>query len=166
MAFNAAHFSALVRETLQAIGLYSDAALELLLGTCAVESDFGTHLYQYGGGPDGSGGLGEGVFSVEPATEADIWRHHLSYRPARKNLVKEITGVRKPSPWSLRYQLDYQIIICRLKYRMIPHPLPPSGDLDAQAGYWDRFYNANPEKGTVSDYKQKVIKYGVSCRDL
>lgn len=159
VSFNVTHFSSLVTEVLTRLELYSLPAHELLLGTCAVESDFGTNLYQFGGGPGSSGKLGEGVFSIEPETELSIWADHLFYKPDRLQLVKEITGVEGPSTWALRYRVDYGIIMARLKYIMIPYPLPPAGKLGYQADYWDRFYNCNPDYGTPLEYIKKYQKY-------
>lgn len=41
----------LITETLTELGLYSDDARDLLLGTCAQESAFGKYRKQLGGGP-------------------------------------------------------------------------------------------------------------------
>ncbi len=153
MAFNANQFRELISTVITGIALYSPAAEELLLGTAAVESDFGTNLMQLGGGP------GTGVFSIEPNTEHDIWINHLRYRPERTALVAGISGVTGPDPWALRVNLAYQIVIARLKYRMISEPLPLFDDLQAQARYWDDHYNANPVKGFPAEYVAKYRRY-------
>ena len=132
---------------------YSANAEELLLGTMAVESNFGYHLWQIPNGP------GSGYFSIEPATEASIWNHYLKYRPELAERVTSITGISGPTPKALIRRLDYQIIMARLKYRTCPGKIPSS--LLERARYWDTYYNGNPYYGTVEDYVGKYNKY---CR--
>ena len=66
--------------TLQFIGLYSESAVNLLLGTAAQESHMGTYLTQIKG-PALS------IYQIEPKTHADIWKNYLSYRLDLKGKV-------------------------------------------------------------------------------
>jgi hypothetical protein len=64
-----------VRPTLRRLGLWSKSAENLLMGTAAQESHLGTYLHQVGGGP------AKGIFQMEPATERDLIKNYIRYRP-------------------------------------------------------------------------------------
>ncbi|MHC5804382.1 hypothetical protein ACYTX7_09245, partial [Streptococcus pyogenes] len=60
--------------TLKTIGLYSEAADQLILGTIFQESR-AKYLKQLGNGP------ALGVIQMEPNTYNDIWDNYLKYKP-------------------------------------------------------------------------------------
>ena len=63
-----------VRPALQEIGLWSQVAENLVLGTAVTESRL-KYLKQLGKGP------ALGIFQMEPFTHNDIWRTHLWGKP-------------------------------------------------------------------------------------
>lgn len=82
MGISAIHLKKYVIEpTLDSIGLLSDSAVNLLLGTCAQESLMGKHLHQTGGGP------AQGIYQMEPETHEDIWENYLYYREELAELI-------------------------------------------------------------------------------
>ena len=124
----------LITEVLQQLGLYSHAALWQLLGTAAVESDLGRELYQYRHGP------GRGLFSIEPATET--WLCKYTYRhPYFRKVLKSFTPVVPGGELALTWNFAYQVVLARLRYWVVPEPLP--SDLRGYAKYWDNHYNCN-----------------------
>ena len=80
--FNKDQFQDLNNRVLSSIGLYSVEAVYLLLGTCAVESNFGTYLKQ-------KNGPALGVFQIEPSTLIDIWENYLYYNLSYLRLCGE-----------------------------------------------------------------------------
>ena len=50
--------------------------------------------------------------------------------------------------WDLRLA----ILMARLRYRVVPDPLPPSDDVHALAEYWKRWYNTRLGAGKVEDF--------------
>lgn len=124
------------------VGAYSDAALELLLGVCAVESSFGKYRRQLGNGP------ARGIFQMEPATF--YW-------------LLNIYGKRFPwLIWHCDALIDDDVLasaLCRLRFRIVKSPLPDADDLWAQAEYWKKWYNTYKGKGTVQGYIQAYRKY-------
>lgn len=152
---HAPHLREMIREVLieTDYALYSEDAVELLMGTAAVETDFGFYLKQIPDGP------GQGIFSIEPDTEDSIWNHHLKYRKPRASAVARVTGIAEPTPSALFRRFDYQIIMARLKYRTCPGALPDAGDIYDMAKYWNKFYNANPNFGTESEFVEKYCRY-------
>jgi hypothetical protein len=152
MSFDPDQFRALITRVLQALQLHSPDAVELLMGTAAQESHLGRYLRQIRG-------PASGVFQMEPATEKDIWRNYLAYRPARADLAWKVTGVNAPTPLHLQGNLIYQITMARLHYRRIPAPLPPRQNLSAMAHYWNTHYNRNPEKGHPHEFTENYRIY-------
>lgn len=124
------------------LGMASQAAMELMLGNCAVESNMGQYRKQLGGGP------ARGIFQMEPSTY--YW-------------LLNIYAPRFPWLWHHCDALIYDDILaaamCRLRYRIVEAPLPPAGDLWAQAKYWKKWYNTEKGAGTVQKYIQKYREY-------
>jgi hypothetical protein len=46
--------------------------------------------------------------------------------------------------------------MCRVHYRRVREPLPPAGDVEAQAGYWKAHYNIDAGAGTVARFIEDV----------
>ena len=142
----------LIIEVLQALGLYSEAAVALLLGTAAQESACGRYLYQLADGP------ARGIYQMEPATEGDIWTNYLRYRPRLSARIANLTGHSGPGPW-LAWDLAYQTAMTRVHYLRVPAWLPDPQDLEAQAIYWKLFYNTPSGKGRPAEYIKNFRKY-------
>jgi hypothetical protein len=150
VAFNKEQFRELIEEVLREADLYSASAVELLMLTCATESNFGTYIKQVRG-------PALGVFQMEPNTEKDIWKHYLEYRDATEATVKRYDTVAEDD---LAWNLGYMIIMARVHYLRVKEPLPPADDLNALAYYWKKYYNTFRGKGTV---KKAVNKYKEFC---
>lgn len=147
MAFDCQQFRKVIADTLQIYPeLYSASAVNLLLGTAAVESAFGTYLRQLGG-------PALGVFQMEPATFLDI---------------QERRGYKYPlilnhKPIKLVTDLELAIIMARLKYRDDPAPLPDAGDVQGFALYWKFAYNSIIGSGTAKKFIQSYNRYVGGC---
>lgn len=120
----------------------------LLLETCAVESDFGKYDKQLDGGP------ARGIFQMEPNTAWDIIDNYVDYRP---NLYK-ITD-----PWldkglmdELLLNAEFSIIMTRIHYLRV-NVVVPSTRLE-RAHYWVKYYNCGG-KGTIEKYMEKTNRY-------
>ena len=140
-----------VRPVLHRLGLYSDAAENLLVGTAAQESLLGRYLVQVGGGP------ALGVFQMEPATHRDIWENFLAYRPELVGRIKQLLPPAAAEGWraaegELVTNLAYAAAMCRVHYLRRPEPLPKADDLVGLAAYWKRFYNTEAGAGTVDEF--------------
>ena len=148
MAFNKEQFRELIEDVLREADLYSPSAVELLMLTCAVESNFGTYIKQIKG-------PALGVFQMEPTTHSDIWVNYLNHKAKYRNAF-EGYGLKK-----LKEDLRYAILMARIHYLRYPTPLPEADDIEGLAEYWKRFYNTRLGKGTVKKAIQKYKEYCV-----
>jgi hypothetical protein len=131
---------------LTSIGLHSDAASELLLGTALVESLL-VYRKQLNNGP------ARGLFQMEMATHDDIYENYLKYRSTLRGKVKNL----KSSPDAdgedeLVSNDAYAAAMARVLYRRAPKPLPPAGDVEKMAAYWKQYYNTPLGAGTPDKY--------------
>jgi len=154
MSINKKQFEELIKSTLEefASKMNTEAAVNLLLGTAAKESNFGTYLRQVRG-------PALGFFQMEPATEAGIWRNYIVNMGKMGERILLITGVSGPDLPALRANIAYQIIMARLHYRRIPAPLPAADDVCGLGKYWKKYYNTYKGRGTAKQFVKKYKKY-------
>ena len=157
MAFNKDQFRELISDVLKDAGLFSHAAVELLMLTCAVESNFGTYLKQVRG-------PARGVFQMEPTTEKDIWQNYLAYKDRTVSAVERYDT---SDEHDLYWNLGYQIILARVHYLRVSqplpniHPNPTKQDVVALARYWKEHYNTVLGAGTIDKAIDKYYQYCV-----
>lgn len=141
----------IIRPTLQKLNLWSQSAENLLLGTCAQESQMGSYVAQVNG-------PALGIYQIEPNTYQDVLNNFLRYKPALNNTVASLaeTSIR-----SLMVNLDYATAITRIIYLRAPEPLPDADDLNGLAHYYKEHYNTPLGAATVdqfiANYKRYVI---------
>jgi hypothetical protein len=132
-----------VRPALRYIGLYSQAAENLVVGTALTESA-GRFIRQVGGGP------ALGLWQMEPATHQDIWDNWLRYHD---DVAEKVRGLqtRRADDFheELIGNLFYGAAMCRVFYRRLPDPLPSPEDYTGMAELWKRRYNTYLGAGTV-----------------
>lgn len=144
---------AIINDVLIRLGMHSEVAVELLMGTCAVESNFGMYDKQVNG-------PALGVFQIEPFTMNDIWYNYIRYREGLRIILDSEFGMVGPDKSKLRYDIEYGIVMARLKYRRSPHALPKSpSDILGLARVWKRDYNTYEGKGKESEFIDKYKKY-------
>ena len=144
MSLNVRQFRDLIERILREVDprWLSEDAVELLLGTAAVESGFGTHLRQVGGGP------ALGAFQIEKVTFNDLRERYGHDYILEHHWHGECE-------WNLRVS----IIFARLKYWSIPKRLPPADSVEAMADYWKTWYNTPAGAGTVEKFIEKYHQY-------
>jgi len=139
--------------TLKAVALYSESAVNLLLGTAIQESSL-TYLKQKGGGP------ALGLFQIEPATLDDIYFRYLR-REDKKELLGRIQqfSTAEDVLEQVIGNLPFAVAIARVRYLMVPEALPACDDLQALAEYWKKFYNTSRGAGTVQGFIENYKFY-------
>lgn len=159
--YQAAALRDLINKTLTPLGLWSPAAEELLMATCAQESHLGVYRQQIHG-------PALGIFQMEPATHDDIWNNYLAYHTKLGTAISNLGGVaqigvlRRPDAGVLVNNDPYAIAMCRVHYLRVPGVLPASDDLAGLWGYYKQWYNTPKGAATqlefVSNYRRYVVE--------
>lgn len=145
----------LIQQTLQPLGLYSLDAEELLLATCANESNFGEYRTQ------GRGGPARGIFQMEGEDFNDIWTNFLHYHGTLAFQVKNYNGGQQGTADDLITNDQYSICMARVHYERKPGALPPANDIEQIWTYYKHYYNTPQGAAThdvfVAKYKKFVL---------
>ena len=141
----------LVTDTLKSLNLYSDEAVELMLGTAAQESAYGKYRRQLGNGP------ARGIFQMEPRTFLDIVINFLANKPDLKARIMKLANVDKLDPADLETNDVLATCMCRVHYFRVKEPIPI--DLQGWATYWKKHYNTVKGKGTDIEFMSNYKKY-------
>lgn len=131
--------------------LATDPAIELLMGTWAVESSGGKWLVQLGGGPARS------AWQIEKPTFEDVITRSW---PVFKEVISYTAGVVHISPLDFpKIERNHKLAIqiARLKYFLSPLPIPDS--MIGQSQMWKKVYNTHLGAGTVEKYISAYQKY-------
>lgn len=127
---------------------YSDDAVELLMFTCAVESNGGTYVKQ-------EKGPALGIYQMEPKTYNDLWANYIRHRSDISLILgTQFNAYRMPDENRLIYDLEFSTIMARLFYLRISDSLPNAKDENAIYTYYKKYWNT--EKGAST--QQKSIK--------
>ena len=141
-------FRVRIERVTTSLGLAPDTYTDLLLGTAAVESEFGTHVHQ-------RGGPALGVFEMEPSTDRDIWRHFLKYRPKLLRKVQAHMWPDVTRATQLEVNLDYQIAMAVVHYLRRGIKESPRN----LAATWKRHFNTWRGKGATDKFNLKYSAY-------
>lgn len=127
-------------------------AIELMMGTWAVESDGGHFLKQKGGGP------ALGAWQIERLTFIDIIKRCNFHHAEILGMTSKFSNSISESDFNLlekNHKLSIQI--ARLKYFLCPGSIPLT--LVDQAKYWKHYYNTPLGGGTIDKYISKYNTY-------
>jgi hypothetical protein len=159
MSINAKQLRELIiRPTLKDMGMWSESAENLLMGTAAQESHLGAYIKQVGKGP------ALGIYQCEPVTHHDVF----SYLVANERRLFGSALPRNLRPDGLVehdrlvYDLRYATMICRLHYYRAPKALPEADDIEGMASYWKRFYNSSLGKGKPEEFVRNYERYVIN----
>lgn len=146
-------FKILIENTLCRVGLFTPDAVNLLLGTAAVESDFCHYLKQVKG-------PALGYFQIEPKTFIDICDNYLKFRYDLKMKIVAVCNVRYLDHNDLEHNIALGIVFARLVYYRSPMTLPDS--MTGYARMWKEVYNTRLGKGSTHKFIDKYKKYVVT----
>lgn len=144
MSFKKEHLKDLIERVLKEVNLYSEAAVSILMDTCAQESKFGTYLKQLGL-PAGKGGMG--AWQIERITFEDL----------KARFGKKFPVIQSFTYDQMEYDLRAQIIMARIKYYSCPGLIPK--DLEGQWLYYKKYYNTFLGAATREEYMYNHGKY-------
>ncbi|MET4734716.1 hypothetical protein ABIE64_003455 [Thalassospira sp. MBR-102] len=143
----------IIRPVLQNLGLWSQAAENLLMGTAAQESGLGTYVEQLGGGP------ARGIFQMEPATLNDCYVNFLDYRADLKAKIDAYLAPQPDKATQLATNNAYAAAMCRVRYMRVSAPLPDASDIAGLAAYWKQYYNTAGGKGETDEFVANYNRY-------
>ena len=143
----------IIKPALIELQLYSMDAEELLVFTCAVESDGGTYLKQ-------NEGPALGIYQMEPVTYNDLWQNFIF----KKISLNNILGMRfdcysMPFEDKLIYDLRFATAMARVHYSRFEEPLPRWHDTDAIWEYYKKYYNTSLGASTKNDAIRKFLNF-------
>jgi hypothetical protein len=162
----------IITPVLEELGLFSDAAVNLLLGTAAQESALGLYLHQIHG-------EALGIYQIEPSTYHDLFEnyfpkyiemeHALSEGQYKKDVEKRIGFLavldkfdlpnKEYFEYNLIGNLYYSTAIARIIYYRVPEQLPEANDIQSLAKYYKKYYNTENGKASVSSFVRNYEKY-------
>lgn len=125
----------IINPILDKFTLYSKFAEELLIFTCAAESQGGTYLAQVKG-------PALGIYQMEPNTHTDIWENFLRYRSTRiQQLALNMNIPMMPESGRLIYDLHYATIMARFHYLRVSERFPEEINEETLWHYYKAHYN-------------------------
>lgn len=132
----------IIKPAIAEIQLYSEDAIELLLFTCANESDGGTYLHQIGG-------PALGIYQMEPATYNDIWENWIKNNKSLcLQLLHLFDAPVMPPEDRLVYDIRFATAMARIHYARVPEPLPKANDIPGIWAYYKTHYNTSAGKAS------------------
>lgn len=144
----------IIKPTLIDLVMFSDAAVELLMFTCANESLGGTYLKQIKG-------PALGIYQMEPNTYIDIWQNYIVGKTSiLMTLGSVFNSFRMPEEDRMIWDLRFATAMARIHYERVSEPLPFANDTSAIWDYYKRYYNTSrgdAEKDTaIAKYHQFI----------
>ena len=125
----------IIKPALESLVMYSQEAEELLVFTCAVESEGGSYLHQING-------PALGIFQMEPKTYNDIWQNFINFKMDLKlKLLHNFEAPVMPPEDRMVYDLRFAAAMARIFYERVKQPLPAHDDLSGIWSYYKEFYN-------------------------
>ena len=148
----------IIDDTLHRISMHSAEASIMVFNTGLVESGYRA-LMQY------PSKIARSYFQVEPNTCYDIFENYLKYRKAiwydvidaceLNEKYKQVIPTKQECARLLTTNIAFAICMARLVYRRVPVRLPKTSDLDGQAHYWLKHYNAGG-KGNLDKFTEAL----------
>ena len=134
--------------------LNSEAAINLMLGTAAQETNLGKYLHEIKGSA-------LGIYQIMPRTNDLVLKLLNREYPQlyTKVTLLKVSDSAISENEELKFNLYYQTAIARCVYYSIKESLPLADDLYALAAYWKRYYNTEKGKGKVCDFIRNYKKY-------
>jgi len=143
------HLKDIIRNVVSNLGGGLNAEL-LLWETAGAETNFGNT-------PDFSPNSGYGLMQFDFLGFADT-QHRT--KQSIKDKIKHIWGIEvdEINIKELNYSPFLSVLFARLKYMLIPDPIPDT--LIKRATYWKKYYNSSKGKGTIEHFIQTNINKG------
>lgn len=137
-----------ITPALTEIGLWSPAAVNLVLATAVVESS-GRKLRQTPTGP------ALGLWQIEPATYNWLMDDYLVRKPLLRESIIGLAATRYkgvvPAEETIG-NLLFAAAMCRVRYFAVPHAMPAADDILGLAHYYKTYYNTVAGAATITGF--------------
>lgn len=140
----------IVAPVLHALGMHSDAAEKLIMGTALHESGGLTYVRQYPTGP------ARGFLQMEPATLDDLY-NWFKGRADKESLLESFRPPILKRESALVMCPAYAVAAARMQYWRRPEPIPDT--LQGQAEYWKKWWNTELGAGHPDQYIHAMEQY-------
>lgn len=125
----------IIKRALHDLSMYSPEAEELLVFTCAVETNGGSFIKQVNG-------PALGIYQMEPRTYNDIWQNYIMKKGSLiLPMISNFNAGFMPDEYRLIYDLHFASGMCRLHYARVNEPIPSATDVNAIWNYYKKYYN-------------------------
>ncbi len=143
----------IIKPALHDLIMLSDDAVELLVFTCAVESDGATFIKQLSG-------PALGIYQMEPETYNDIWQNYLKSRShLLMIMLSNFECVSMPSEDRLIYDLRFATAMTRLHYYRVKEKIPSRNDINAIWEFYKIHYNTSMGSATKDEAIKKYYNF-------
>lgn len=128
----------------------NDKAVHLLVETAAQETWLGTFRDRH------NHAMGVGLCQFDPIAFDDVKQRTSAavVETVRRELGIDIKAIELRE---LAHSPLLSLLFCRLKYRLIPAPIPAT--LEGRAQYWKDHYNSALGKGTPEEYVRSARRH-------
>ena len=134
----------------------SKSAEMILMGTQAHESHGHHWLTQHPSGP------ARGGYQMEIDTHDWLWSDYLVRRKDIANAILSMVPEGGNTPDRMTYDMAYATAMARVRYWIVPAPLPAHDDLPGMARYWKVYWNSEHGAGTEGAFMYDFRKYAGS----
>ena len=121
-----------IKPTLDYLGMHSQAAEKLLLGTAAQESDLDPFCQL---------SQGIGIYQITSAQHRHAWDNYLAFRSDLASKVRGLASQHlflKDPDQELKTNLAYSTAIALIIYLQSEHQLPEADDVDGLGQFWQQ----------------------------
>ncbi len=127
----------IIKPTLIDLVMFSKDTLDLLMFTCAVESDGGTYLRQIKGSA-------LGIYGMETDTYNDIWQNYIKNRGGLISILSSNFNIyQMPEEERLIYDLRFATIMACLHYEKVTGGFYKINTDDNLWHFYKNFYNCH-----------------------
>lgn len=146
----------IIQPALKAIDCYTPEAEELLISTCAQESQDGLYLKQTVGGDNAA----LGIYQMQPQTHEDIWNstdQKFSY--VKFAILKACNYALRPKPEVMIYNLWYATMMARVFWYHVKEPMPDMSDFNGRWTLYKKYWNTATGKATKEEFEANYNRY-------
>lgn len=143
----------IIQPTLTHMGVHCQSAINLMMGTAAIQSSFGAHLMQQ---------QGLGLYCMTQKMHCDIWDNYLAFdedlASSIRGLASQHEFLREPHS-ELIGNFPYATAIAWLVYQQADIVLPDPEDIEGLARCWARHFAGKRDEISIARFIESYYKH-------